>query len=397
MTEAELRERLQSAQLDLDPHSEQRAWQIVRNAYDPHPAARSRPRRRPRRAILAVACCALAAAIALGTISAPRQAFARWFRDAFGLSAQPHTVRVLGGLPGGGRLLVNTANGPWLVNADGSRHYLGSYAGAAFSPHSLYVVAWRGTELAALNLAGARQWVITAPGPITAARWSPDGYRIAFLAHDSLRVAAGDSSGEHALSDAAAPVPPAWQPHTGSVHRVTFVRRDGSVEQIDTDSGALVWRVRPPAPARQLLWSPDGRRLLVVGADELTEYSASGQQITTISPSPRARIGAAAFISATQFVLISHPVGGDTDSIQLRQLGSTAPPVILYTGIERLAGLAASPAHQWLLATSPTADQWIFIHIGTPPKLLATSAITTKFQRAETTVTSFPQLDGWQR
>jgi hypothetical protein len=393
MTEPGLRERLQSAQLDLDPHSEQRAWQIVRHAYDPHPVARSRPRRL---AILAVACCALSAAIALGTVSAPRQAFARWFRDAFGLRAQPHIVRVLGGLPGGGRLLVNTANGPWLVNADGSRHYLGGYAGAAWSPHSLYVVAWRGTELSALNLAGVRQWVITAPGPITTARWSPDGYRIAFLAEDSLRVAAADSSGEHTVSAAAAAIPPAWQPQTGSVHRVTFVRRDGSVEQIDTDTGALVWRVRPPAPARQLVWSPDGRLLLVVEAHQVAEYSASGQLIRTVSPSPRATIGATAFISATRFVLVTHPVGGDSDSIQLRQLGSTAPPVILYTGIERLTGLAASPSHQWLLATSPTADQWIFIQIGTHPKLLATSAITTKFQRPDRT-TSFPQLDGWQR
>jgi hypothetical protein len=358
------------------------------------PGVRGRP---GVRMILAVACCALAALIALGTVSAPRQAFARWFRDAFGLSAQPHTVRILGGLPGGGRLLVNTARGPWLVNANGSRHYLGSYAGASWSPHSLYLVAWRGTELSALNLAGARQWVITAPGPITTARWSPDGYRIAFLAQNSLLVAAGDSSGEHTLSDAAAPVPPAWQPQTGSVHRVTFVRRDGSVEQIDTDTGALVWRVRPPAPARQLVWSPDGGRLLVIGGHELTEYSASGQLISTVSPSPRTTIEATAFISARRFVLISQPVGGDSDSIQLRQLGSTAPPVVLYTGVEQLAGLAASPTDQWLLATSPTADQWIFIHIGTPPKLLATSAITTKFQRPDTTVTSFPQLDGWQR
>jgi hypothetical protein len=145
------------------------------------------------------------------------------------------------------------------------------------------------------------------------------------------------------------------------------------------------------------VWSPDGGRLLVIGGHELTEYSASGQLISTVSASPRTTIEATAFVSARRFVLITQPVGGDSDSIQLRQLGSTAPPVVLYTGVERLAGLVASPTDQWLLATSPTADQWIFIHIGTPPKLLATSAITTKFQRPKTTVTSFPQLDGWQR
>lgn len=395
MNEHELRDRLRSAELDLDPCSEQRAWRIVRGAYEPHRA--SPPRRRSQRALLAVACCAVAAAIALGAVSAPRQAFARWFRDAFGLNARPHVVRVLGGLPGGGRLLVTTANGPWLVDADGSRHYLGSYAGAAWSPHSLYVVAWRGPELFALNLVGVRQWVITAPGPITTARWSPDGYRIAFVAQDTLRVAAADSSGEHPLSDAAAPVTPAWQPQTGRLHVITFIRRDGTVEQIDTDTGASVWRIRPPARASQLLWSPDGRRLLVIGAHQLTEYSASGQLITAVTPSPAATIAAAAFISATQFVLVVHPAGGESDSVQLRHVDSTGPPVILYTGIERLAGLAASPTHGWLLASSPTADQWIFIHIGARPKLLATSAITTKFQRSATTGASFPQLDGWQR
>jgi hypothetical protein len=394
MTEHELRELLRNARLDLDPRSEERAWQVVRGSYQSLPARRVHWN--PRRAIGAVACIALAATLALATVDAPRQAVAHWFRDTFGLSPQPHAAPMRGGLPGGGRLLVETSSGPWLVAADGTRSYLGGYTGAAWSPHSRYVVVWRGTELAALNLAGVPQWELTAPGAISAARWSPDGYRIAFLADGGLHVVAGDSTGEHTLRAVAAPVPPAWQPQTGNAHRLTFVTPSGAVEQIDADSGAALWRAHSPAPVRRLVWSPDGRRLLVLGAHELAEYTTAGRLITTVTPSPAATIGNAAFISAERFALIIRPPLGRPDSIEVLNTGTHPAPAVLYTGIEQLSDLDASPGHQWLLAASRSADQWIFIRVSAPAKLLATSGITAEFQRHTKARAGYPRLAGWQ-
>lgn len=394
MTEQELRDLLRDAPLGLDPRSEQRAWHVVRSAYQPRPAWRTRwTARRP---VVAVATIALVAILALGMVSAPRQAVARWLRDAFGLTASPHTTRGLGGLPGGGRLLVETTNGSWLVTADGSRHDLGAYTGAAWSPHSLYVVAWRGAELATLNLTGAHQWELTAPGVISAARWSPDGYRIAFLADGGLDVVAGDGSGQHTLSNAAAPVPPAWQPRTGSVHRLTFVTSAGAIDQIDTDTGASLWTAHPPEPARQLVWSPGGDLLLVLGAHELSEYTSAGRLVSRVRPAG-ATIESAAFPSPREFALVIHRTAGRPDSIELLSTGSNPAPKILYTGLERLADLDASPNHQWLIAASPSADQWIFIRIRSPARLLASTNITDAFPRPTGSVATFPKLAGWQR
>lgn len=373
--------------------SPKRAWHAVRRTYQPRPARRTRwTAHRP---VVAVASIALVAILALGTVTAPRQAVTRWLRDAFGLTAQPHTTRGLEGLPGGGRLLVETANGPWLLAADGSRRALGTYTGAAWSPHSLYVVAWRGAELAALNLSGARQWELIAPGAISAARWSPDGYRIAFLANGALDVVAGDSSGEHPLSNAAAPVPPAWQPRTGSAHRLTFVTSAGAIEQIAADTGASIWTAHPPEPARHLLWSPGGDLLLVLGAHELSEYTSAGRLLTRVRPGG-ATIESAAFTSPRKFALVIHPAAGRPDSIELLSTGSNPAPKILYTGLEQLSDLDASPNHRWLIAASPSADQWIFIRIRSPARLLASTNITDAFRRPDTTAT-FPQLAGWQR
>lgn len=147
MTEAELRERLRATRIDGHPGAEQRAWEVVRSAYDP--AAGSRRRRHWRITVPAVACLVAVVAIVLASASAPRDALARWIRQAIGFSAQPHARPRLAGLPGGGRLLVNSPGGPWIVDADGTRRYLGPYVAAAWSPHSLYVVAWRAAKLAA--------------------------------------------------------------------------------------------------------------------------------------------------------------------------------------------------------------------------------------------------------
>jgi hypothetical protein len=395
VTEQELRELLRDAPLGLDPGSEQRAWHAVRSAYQPRPARRTRWT--VRRPVVAVATVALVVVLALGLVTAPRQAVARWLRDAFGLTAAPHATRGLGGLPGGGRLLVETANSSWLVSADGSRRDLGTYTGAAWSPHSLYVVAWRGAELAALNLTGVHQWELTASGVISAARWSPDGYRIAFLADGVLNVVAADGSGRHTVSNAAATVPPAWQPRTGSAHRLTFVTSAGAIDQIDADTGASLWTVHPPEAARQLLWSPGGQLLLVLGAHELSEYTSAGRLVSRVRPAG-ATIESAAFTSPGNFALVIHPTAGRPDSVELLSTGRRPEPKILYTGLERLSDLDASPNHQWVIAASPSADQWIFIRLRSPARLLASTNISDAFPRLTgTTAKTFPQLAGWQR
>ena len=357
MTDAELRERLRATQTDADRDAEQRAWQIVRSAYSP--AEASSRHHRFRITLPAMACTVAIVAVLLAVASSPRDALARWIRDAIGLSTQPHSRPVLGGLPSGGQLLVNSPAGPWIVHADGSPSYLGPYTAAAWSPHSLYVVAWHRAELAALDPNGRVEWVLTAGAKVTVARWSPDGYRISYIAGRSLDIVAGDGSDSHQLASHVKPVTPAWQPHTGSAHRIAFVDQLGDIELRNADTLALLWRIKPPTPPRQLLWSPDGTRLLAIAARQLSIYNTHGHLIATetILRAPWFALPLGVGLLVGAWALLAR--------LQMLCLGAATPdrgpapgvlallPVWLMLAVVLVLGLAMpAPVTDWLRAAS---------------------------------------------
>src|SRR6185437_7031143 len=109
--------------------------------------------------------------------------------------AEPALTR----LPGGGDLLVQSPHGPWLVHADGSRRLLGDYDQATWSPRGLFVAAAGGRQLTAVEPHGDPHWSISSPARISSPRWAPSGYRVAYLSGRSLRVVAGDGTGDRLL------------------------------------------------------------------------------------------------------------------------------------------------------------------------------------------------------
>jgi hypothetical protein len=398
MTENELRERLRATQIDGGPEVQERAWRVVRSAYNP--AAVSRRRRGRRITVPAVACMVAIAAIVLATASAPREALARWIRQAIGLSSPPHARPMLAGLPSGGQLLVNSPAGPWIVHADGSRRYLGPYTAAAWSPHSLYVVAWRAATLAALDPQGHPHWTLTADAHISVARWSPDGYRIAYIAGRSLDVVAGDGNDDHQLDSFVEPVTPAWQPRTGQAHRIAFLDQHGDIELRDADTRAMLWRIKPPARPQQLLWSPAGTRLLTVAAHQLRVYSSQGRLIDTKTIPSGDTVGPAAFADGDRIALILHQVNQPASSVALldaNRQGFPRAPQTLFTAPERMTAIDWSPNHHWLLTSSPSADEWIFIRVLAPARLTAVNRIANQFRRSGEQAGGFPDLAGWQR
>jgi WD40-like Beta Propeller Repeat len=397
VTEAELRARLRSPNIG-DDDAEQRAWAVVRSTYSPPTATRRR--RRWRIIVQALACAVVIAAIAGVSASAPRQALARWLRQAIGYSAQPHTRPMLAGWPGGGQLLINAPDGPWIVHRDGSRRHLGPYTAAAWSPHSLYVVAWRGATLAALDPHGHPHWRLTSDGPITAARWSPDGYRIAYIAGRALNIVAGDGTDEHQLDRSVDPVVPAWEPHTGQAHRIAFTNASGDIELRAADTGAPLWRVTPTAPPQQLLWSPDGTRLAAIAAHRLSVYTSHGRLIASTTVPAGDVLRAAAFAGHDRLAVIVSQVNQTADSVVLinaDRRGLRRAPRVLFTVPEQITGVAWSPDQHWLLASSPSADQWIFIHATPPTRLTAIGQIASQFRRDGARSLGTPQLVGWQR
>lgn len=412
MTERELHDALWSAPLDDAQASEERAWRVVRAAQASRVQAAQagrlrarRPRRRARAGVVAV--CALGlAALVLAAASRPREALAHWIGQAIGVVVTgPPAPQTLAGLPGGGALVIDSSSGAWIVDRDRGRHRLGSYVAAQLSPHGRFVLAWRGSELQALTPRGEPQWAVAAPAPVKLARWSTDGYRVAYVTGSSLRVVAGDGSGDRDLVDAVASVAPAWQPNAGAAsdHRIAVLDARGYLQLRDADSGALVWRHRPTVAPSQLLWAPGGRILASVASGQLTLYGRRGRVLASWAPPAGQALGAAAFAPAGDrlAIVVRHraPFAASVETLLATPAGLHRAPELLLSVPEQISGLAWSPDGRWLLAPSPSADQWTLIHAREPISLRSISHVSSRFVASAGRAGSpsaFPTLAGWQ-
>ena len=126
--------------------AEERAWEVVRRAFDERAVAP----RRSRRWVVAAAV-AIVAAIVAAVVSPPGRAVFHRVREAVGVE---HADLALFSLPAPGRLLVVSENGGgvWLVHDNGFKRKIGSYTDAQWSPHGRYVVATRPNELVTLDV-----------------------------------------------------------------------------------------------------------------------------------------------------------------------------------------------------------------------------------------------------
>jgi WD40-like Beta Propeller Repeat len=358
-------------QTPIDDGARARALGVVRAAFL---EGEPEPRRRRWAPALTAAACALAVAVVAVSVTEPGDAVARWVRDMLGVgreNAKPALVRV----PGGGRLLVTAPQGAWVVSADGSRRRLGGYAGASWSPHGLFVVAWRGGELFALEPNGRVRWSLARSGRIATARWSRGlGYRVAYVSGRSLRVVNGDGTGDHRYAAAAA-VAPAWRPD--GEHVLASVDRREHVRVVAVDSRRQLWRSTRLDGVTELAWSPDGRRLLVgtrggwwvLGADGLVLARTSGSAIDDVEWEPGGkRIAIVRNTGAEGEVVLADPVGRDGERR-------------LFSGPGRFGAVAFSPDGRRLLVPWPEADQWLFLSVARGGHVGAVANIARQFAR----------------
>lgn len=380
--ERELREALRAG--PEDAAARERSWRVVQAAF----AEREpRPRRRPR-ALVAVAAVLVPVVVAGVAVGAPR-----WVRDAFepgSERARPALVRV----PGGGSLLVQSGGSTWVVSPGGARRRLGAFAGASWSPRGLYVVAWRGRDLTALEPGGAVRWSLSAPARVSHAAWAPgDGFRIGYVAGGALRIVNGDGTGDRRYAPARG-VTPAWQP--GAPHVLAYIDRRERMNLVAVDSGRRLWRSPRLRGVSQLAWTPGGRRLLAAGGDQIHRLDPRRRVTTSVIadwvPGAATRIEHLAVAPRTGRVALVR--AADSGRREVRLELARPRERLLFTARGQLTGLAWSPDGRRLLVPWPDADQWIFLRPFGGGRPVAVANIARQFAPGATNP-AFPDAVQW--
>lgn len=384
---------LREMSIPIPADAERRGMEVVAAAY-----AQRRPRQRPAlpRLALALSMATILAALLLSPAGA---AVRDWVGDVVDSSA-PRPEPGLSEIPGGGRLLVQSAQGPWVVQPEGSRRLLGDYEGATWSPRGLFVAVVEGRTLSAVEPDGDPRWSITAPREVGVPRWSPSGYRIAYRSGTSLRVIAADGTEDHPLGSTAY-VAPSWSPSGDP--SLAHVSGDGMLRIVNGDSGASLAAAPALPRITELEWGAGGQVILEASPGALRLRSVrprklrpgpvlGGSRVLPVAPgltvvdaalSPQRQAVAA--------VLTRWRDSGTRSSVVV--FPPDRRPRRLLTVPGSLGQVAWSPDGRRLLIAWPYADQWLFLPLGNGQGR-AVADVAAAFSPGQSTA-GFPSVEGW--
>jgi hypothetical protein len=384
--ERRISEALHEASAPEESQAEERAWRVVQAAYAEQPAPRRSPGLRRRGLQLALVLGLVAA-----LISPAGAAVRHWVADTVNPGKVP-SKPALTSLPAPGSLLVQSAAGPWVVHADGSKRLLGAYSGATWSPHGLFVAATTHHQLVTMDPRGEAHWTIAQPGRVSRPSWkAPDGFRLAYLSGASLRVVVGDGSHDHLLEPRVAAVTPAWLP--GPRYVLAFARPNGAIEVVQAGSGRRVFQTAPGERPRSLQWTPDGG--LLVTRSRATELRGPDGSLLWrwTAPAGTRLVAARLAPKGEQVALI---VSSHTRS-RLLLTGPDMRNRALFSGPGLFSGVEWSPDGRWLLLAWKSADQWLFLNPSRPRRIDAISHISAQFAPGARRPgqAGFPQVRGW--
>lgn len=343
-----MKRELEHVEIPNEHDARVRTWETVRAAFEQRERVTW-----PRRHVRELALSAAAVAVVAAAFTTPGHSVVNSIRDAVGrtkVEGVKNAHRELVRLPAAGQLLVQAQRGAWIVQPSGSRRFLAGLAMATWSPHAKFLAAVRYRyELVAVDPKGTIRWAQGRKQLLRFPRWSYEGYRIAYLSSDTLRVIDGDGTNDRGLGSADPNVAPAWKPGT---HTVAYVGGDGDVRVVDADRGGLLRRIHETAPVVALGW----RGGSVVAVHDLAAFAGDGSVARIVRTTGRSSV----------------VVGGR----------------VVFSGAGIVDSVAFSPDARWLVVGWRSADQLVFVRLS-KPKLYAVSNATRQFGPP------FPTIAGW--
>jgi len=369
----------------------------LRGAMTPKTSERLGGRPLPRLAL----SLGLAALLAVLVLSPAGAAVRSWVDEVL-TAPTPRPEPTLGEIPGGGRLLIQSAAGPWVVQPDGSRRLLGDYEEATWSPRGLYVAVAEGRTLSAVEPDGTPHWSSTAPARVSDPRWAPFGTRIAYRAGRTLRVIAGDGTEDQLVAGSSAPIAPSWSPLGDPT--LAYVSGAGALRLVNSES--LVDLAAAPAldDVAEIEWGAGGKSILEAshGALRLREVQPRklpprpSIAVTHSLPVPAGATVADAALAPKRetvaAVLTNWRNHGTRSSIVVYGPGEAKPRRLL-TVPGSLGEVAWSPDGRKLLVTWPAVNEWLFLPLGRGRES-AVANISRAFAPGGRAA-SFPRVDGW--
>lgn len=331
--------------------AEQRAWEMVKRAYEERSPT---PRRAGRRLVPALVAAAVVVVASIAT--PPGHAVFQRVREAVGVQ---HAEPALFSLPSSGRLLVVSTGhgGVWLIHDNGLKRRIGSYEDAQWSPHGLFVVATTKNALITLDPDNGIRWSLPRPGAFWP-RWEGTRVdtRIAYMTPAGLRVVAGDGTGDHLLDHRASAVPPAWDPST--LHTVAYFA-GGAIVLRNADSGRIIWRQHVGFRPTGLSWSTDGRFLAALSGHKVLVLGPDGKVKRTVTTLAEGFSDAAFQPNSHRLALsLRTAIGSEVRVVDIDRPGRGQ---LLFAGPGAFGSIVWSPDGRWLLVGWPTADQWLFL------------------------------------
>jgi len=239
---------------------------------------------------------------------------------------------------------------------------------------------------------GEVRWSHPRPEPVSDPRWAPSGFRIAYRSGEELRVIVGDGSGDRLLADDVGRAAPAWRP--GAEHVLAYADRAGGISIVNVDTGEGMSRSRFARSVRELLWSADGSRLGVLSDDRIELYRADGKFVRTIAARRGRSLLAVAFApSGRDLAVLDYSQASGGSVLVIRPRTGATRTLLQVPG--QLDQLAWAPDGRWIVAASPTADQWLFVRTVRPSNVESVSQVTREFDPGSTGQDAFPRIAGW--